>query len=118
MTKLLQKFTGKWLKASISHLEILLFRIKEELGDAPKDGQRQGIEGLLKLEKIVGCSLQARYNAVQELLTDWQQQRIKRETAFKSLQAQINSLKLRFGEVVIGSMFDPCKVKKKKTVLK
>lgn len=86
------------------------YRIKEELGESSRESYRQGIEGLLKLEKIVGCSLQARYEAVQEHLNSWKHQRSIREAEFKSLQSQITSLKIRFGDVVIAPSMSPCKV--------
>jgi len=80
------------------------------LGDCTRDSRKQGIEGLLKLEVIVGSSLQTRYEAVQELLREWGAQRRQRETEFKELQSEINNLRLRFGEVVIAPFSSPCKV--------
>jgi len=86
-----------------------IYRIKEELGEFSRDSHRQGIEGVLKLEKIVGCSLQARYEAVQEILMQWKNQRAAREADFKSLQSQINNLRIRFGDVVIAPSLSPRK---------
>lgn len=80
------------------------------MGDCTRDSRKQGIEGLLKLEVIVGSSLQTRYEAVQELLREWGAQRSQRETEFKELQSEINNLRLRFGEVVIAPSSNPCKV--------
>jgi len=74
------------------------------LGDCTRDSRRQGIEGLLRLEMIVGSSLHTRYEAIQDLLRDWRKQRGKREVEFKELQSEINNLKL------IAPSLSPCKV--------
>jgi len=62
------------------------------------------------LEQIVGRSLHSRYEAVQNILKEWKQQRAKRETEFKNLLSQINNLRIRFGDVVLAATYSPRKV--------
>lgn len=39
-----------------------IYKIKEDLGELKKQGQRSGIEGLLRLDSLVGSTLKSRFN--------------------------------------------------------